>query len=68
MISEKQAIIAAQKSLKDLQITYEDRNIDVSLQQVYTVLFRPPSRMRAGVFTLVIDSDTGKLIAMQIER
>jgi hypothetical protein len=68
MISKEHAIEAAKKKLDEIQVDYTGRDVSASQQHVYKVVFPPPPNMRAGDFTLFIDSETGEVLAMRLER
>ena len=68
MISEPEAINASKKQLDKSNIPYDDREIEVSLQQTYQVVFKLPPDMLGGDFTFLVDTTTGEVISTRIER
>lgn len=69
VISEDEAIARAKGALTENLTSFEDREVNVSLQQgTYVVVFPPPPDTLGGDFTVVVDAGTGEVIGVTIER
>jgi hypothetical protein len=68
MLSEQEAIERAREWLIETDKPIEGRQVTVSLEGVYKVVFSPPPGTLGGDFTLTVDAGTGEILDIVIER
>lgn len=68
MLSQEEAIKLAREVLRQEGVSFESREVSVSLEQVYKVVHLLPEGMLGGHYTVIIDANSGDVIGVSLER
>jgi len=68
MLSQEEAVRCARKVLVQEGVSFENREVSISIEQVYKVVHLLPEGMLGGHYTVLIEANNGKVLGVSLER